>query len=266
MKSIKFLSLIALFVSVLGTGCNKDDDNDPNAPVLRLTPEQVTAKSGRTVEAILYITAPNGVKSLTMYKTINLQRDNTFGGTGTMTVMPASTGDNTYEYHFSYQLEGDEVDKLVGINFRLEDNQGKAAEKDLTLNTITSGQQTIYSRKWKLVSRIWTSVDPDVEDKKACENDNVFTWNADSTYNVDFGTAACDFDGFNVFDRWILSEDEKTFTQIYHSVFDPSAITTETYTVKTLTRDRLVLVQLIDLTVFGLTDKEVFESTFEPAS
>ena len=265
MNFLKSITLLVCCVTILTTSCKKDDDRDPNAPVLRLTPDNVTAKSGRTIDVTLYITAPNGAKNVTMYKTINLQRDNSFGGSGTMTGTPVSTGDNNYEYHFSYQLEGDEVDKLVGINFRFEDNKGLAAEKDLTVNTITSGQQTIYSRRWKLVSRMWTSITPNAEDKKACENDNIFTWNADSTYNVGFGASACDFDGFNVFDRWILSDDEKTFTQVYHSVFDPSNITTETYTVKTLTRDRLVLVQLIDLTIFGLSDKEVFESTFEPA-
>jgi hypothetical protein len=68
-----------------------------------------------------------------------------------------------------------------------------------------------------------------------------------------------------VFDRWELSEDEKTLTQVYHSLFDPSAITTETYTIKTLTSTKIVMSQLIDLTVFGLTDHEEFESTFEPA-
>ncbi|RYY54536.1 MAG: hypothetical protein EOO09_13860 [Chitinophagaceae bacterium] len=264
MKYKNFFALLCCVV-LLATGCKKDNDKDANTPVLRLTPDNITAKSGRVVEATLYITAPGGVKSLTMYKTINLQRDNDFGGSGTMTAMPVNTSGDNYEYRFTYQMEGEEVDKLVGINFRLEDNEGRAAEKDLTLNTITSGQQTIYSRKWKLVSRMWTSITPPAEDKKPCEDDNVFSWNADSTYNVSFGTSACDFDGFNVFDRWILSEDEKTFTQVYHSVFDPSNITTETYTVKTLTRDRLVLVQLIDLTIFGLTDKEVFESTYEPA-
>lgn len=263
MLSIRTFAITLCSLVLLVTGCKKDD-NDPNTPVLRLTPDNVTAKSGRTINTTLQISAPGGAKSVTMYKTINLQRDNTFGTAGTMTAVPVSTGGNNYEYKFSYQLEGTEVDKLVGINFRFEDNAGRVAEKDLTVNTITSGQQTIYSRKWKLVSRLWTSITPVTEDKQPCESDNVFTWNEDSTYNVAFGGSACTFDGFNVFDRWTLSEDEKTFTQVYHSLFDPAAITTETYTVKTLTKDKLVLVQLIDLTVFGLTDKEVFESTYEP--
>ncbi len=246
------------------TGCQKNTD-DKSGPLLRLTPDNVTGKSGRTIEATLFIESPRSVKNIVIYKTINLQRDNTYGGSGTETVVPVSTGNNTYEYHFSYQLQGEEVDKLVGFNFRVEDEAGGASEKDLTVNTTTSGQQIIYSRKWKLVSRMWISISPPAEDMKDCEKDNIFSWNEDSTYSVNFGTTPCDFDGFNVYDTWALSEDEKTFTQVYHSLFDPSNITTETFVVKSLTSTKLVMSQIIDLTVFGLTDKEEFESTFEPA-
>lgn len=263
MRPSNFLTTLVL-LSLLSLASCKKDETDPNKPVLSLTPDNVTGKSGRTIEATLSIHAPNGAGKVKIYKTINLQRDNSFGGTGTVEVTPTSQGDNDYEYVFTYQLDGDEVDKLVGFNFRFEDSKGVAAEKDLTVNTTASGQQIIYSRRWKLLSRMWTSITPPAEDMKDCEKDNIFIWNADSTYTVNFGANACTFDGFNVFDRWVLSDDEKTLTQEYHSLFDPSNKTVETYTVKTLNRDKLVLEQLIDLTIFGLTDKEVFVSTFEP--
>lgn len=257
------LAICIMGISTL-TSCEKDK-GDPNQPVLRLTPEKVTGKSGRTVEATLFIQAPNGPGKITMYKTVNLQRDNSFGGTGTITAQPQNTGDDTYVYTFTYQLQDDEVDQLVGINFRFEDSKGLAEEKDLTVSTTTSGQQIIYGRRWMLKSRLWTSVSPAVEDMQDCEKDNVFIWRSDSTYTVNFGTAACTFDGFNVFDRWELSEDEKTLTQEYYSLFDPSNRTVETYKVRSLSSERMVLEQLIDLTIFGLTDKEVFVSTYEPA-
>lgn len=259
------LFTLALFFCITAfTGCEKDSGN-PNQPLLKLSPDKVTGKSGRTVEATLYIHAPNGAGNVTLYKTVNLQKDNSFGGTGTITGQPVNVGGDNYEYHFSYQFEDDEVDKLVGINFRFEDAKGLAAEKDLTVYTTTSGQQIIYSRRWVLKSRMWTSVTPAVEDMKDCEKDNIFTWRADSTYTVNFGTDACQFDGFNVFDKWELSEDEKTLTQEYYSLFDPSNRTVETYTVRSLSSEKMVLQQLLDLTIFGLTDKEVFISTFEPA-
>ena len=111
-----------------------------------------------------------------------------------------------------------------------------------------------------------TSISPASEDLKDCDKDDVFSWNKDSTYSINFGDVACTFDGFNVFEKWYLSDDEKTFTQIYSSFFDPANITTEVYRVKTLTKDKLVMEIFVDLSVFGppYTDKEVFTYTFEP--
>lgn len=261
MQPNKTLKLLLFLLVVILAGCKKDSA-DPNTPTLKLTPDKVSGKSGRDVEATLSIIAPNGAKDVAIYKTINLKKDVNYG---TVTAIPTDLGNNMFEYKFTYQLAPEEVDSLVGFNFRFTDNKGIAAEKDLTVNTVASGQQIIFSRSWKLISRMWTSVDPDQEDIKDCDKDNVFTWNRDSTYSVNFGSNACTFDGFNVFDTWSLSEDEKTFTQIYHSLFDPASITTEEYTVTTLTRDRLVMQMYVDLSVFGLSDKEVFVYTYEPA-
>ena len=259
----KAFSALLCLLLVTFLGCKKDSA-DPNRPILKLSPENVTSKSGREIAATLSITAPNGAKDVAVYKTINLNKDQNYG---TITGAPADLGNNQYEYKFTYQLSPDEVDSLVGFNFRFTDAKGIAAEKDLTVNTTTSGQQIIYSRRWKLVSRMWTSVNPNAEDIKDCDKDNIFIWNRDSTYNVEFGTSACTFDGFNVFDTWELSEDEKTFKQTYHSLFDPAQITVEEYRVTTLTRDRLVMEIFVDLSAFGppYTDKEVFVYTFEPA-
>lgn len=260
-----FFTLL-LGLLVIASGCEKDEA-DPNMPVLRLVPDNVTGKAGRTVEATLFITAPNGVKDVVVYKTVNLQRDNSFGGSGTVTAVPVSTGENQYEYHFSYELKGDEVDKLVGFNFRFTDAKGLAVEKDLTVNTTTSAQQIIYSRKWKLISKMWTSISPATEMIEQCEKDDIYSWNRDSTMSINYGASGCTFDGFNVYDKWTISEDEKSFTQVYHSLFDPSNITTEVYKVRSVSRDRLVMEILVDLSVFGppYTDKEVFVYTFEPA-
>src|SRR5690606_33195602 len=116
-----------------------------------------------------------------------------------------------------------------------------------------------------ITTRMWTSISPAAEDVKACELDNIYIWRADSTYTILFGTLPCDFDGFNVFDTWELTLDEKTLYQEYYSIFDPSNRTREEYTVKTLNREKIELQQTLDLTVFGLTDNETFVSSFVPA-
>jgi len=240
----------------------KKDTTDPNLPVLKLHPVNVTGKSGQQVLDTLDILAPYGTKTLVLSKTINLVPDSAFG---TMTVTPESIGNNMYRYIFAYTYQPEEVDKLVGINFHFEDEKGNVAEKDLTVNTTASGAQVIYSHKWKLTSKLWTTVDPIEENEQDCEKDNFFMYHRDSTIAVDFGAQGCLFDGFNVYDKWTLSEDEKIFAQTYHSVFDSTKITTEVYNVQSLTKDKWVMDIALDLSAFGLTDHEVFVYTYEAA-
>ena len=156
-----------------------------------------------------------------------------------------------------------EVDKLVGINYHFEDSKGNVAEKDLTVNTSASAAQIIYSHKWKLVSKLWTTVTPQQESLQDCGKDDVYSYNADSTLSINYGATACTFDGFNIYDKWFVSDDEKTFTDIYHSVFNPAQITTEVYNIESLTKDKWVMDITLDLSVFGLTDHEVFVYTYQ---
>jgi hypothetical protein len=186
----------------------------------------------------------------------------TSGGVNTVTT--EDLGNNYFRYVFNYTHLPDEVDKLVGINFHFEDGKGNAAEKDLTVYTEASGAQKIYSRTWKLTSKLWTSRKPAPEESlQDCEKDNKTRFKSDSSIVVDYGATGCLFDGFNIFDKWWLSEDEKTFTQVYHSVFDPTKITVEKYTVKSLTSEKMVLEIALDLSAFGLGKEELFVYTYE---
>ncbi len=47
-------------------GCDKNDD-DSNKPLLKLTPDNITGKSGRDIEATLFINSPNGAKDIVIY-------------------------------------------------------------------------------------------------------------------------------------------------------------------------------------------------------
>ncbi|UAY51932.1 hypothetical protein [Ferruginibacter albus] len=266
MLPIKTFAAALAVLLIVSSGCKKDETN-ANLPVLTLSPVETIGKSNNTVNVTVTINSPGGFKDLVIYKTINLQKDPSFA---TQTISLDTVTGTRFVYHFSYTFQDAEIDQLVGVNFHFDAANGTSAEKDLTLHTTTSGATILYSRKWKLVSRLWeTSSPPNAEDEKDCEKDNVFSWNKDSSYNVNFGanTGAngCDFDGFNVPDKWWLTEDEKTFHQVYHSLFDPSNITTETYTVKELTSQSFQIEQVVDLTVFGLSDHEKFLSMYVPA-
>ncbi|MGZ3956818.1 MAG: lipocalin family protein [Flavisolibacter sp.] len=205
------------------------------------------------------ITAPNGLSALYITKGVNLKTDSSFGTNGRLKV--AATG-NSYSYAFTYTLSPDEVDKLVGFNFRAEDTKGLAAEKDFTLNTTVSGAQLLYSYRWNLKSKMWQTTPPQ-ENIQDCEKDDSYLFNRDSTMSINYGTAACTFDGFNVYDKWTLSPDEKELTITYHSIFNPAQITNDKYRVISLTKDKLVIDIAYDLTVFGLSDHEVFAFTYE---
>jgi hypothetical protein len=259
MKRIAILmSWIVTGVIVFAVSCQKDSV-DPNLPVLKLHPVNVTGKSGQHVLDTLDIIAPYGVGKLLISKSVNLVPDAAFG---TQSVTPVSTGPNTYQYIFDYTYQPEEVDSLVGINYHFEDSKGNVAEKDLTVNTSTSAAQIIYSHKWKLVSKLWTTITPQMESEQDCEKDNIFSYHADSIMFINYGNDPCTFDNFNIFDKWYVSDDEKTFTDIYHSAFNPEQITTEVYNIESLTKDKWVMDIALDLSAFGLTDHEVFVYTY----
>jgi len=256
--------IVAFFCFFMMTGCKKDN-KDLSLPVLKLSSDFLTGKSQKKIEVTVDITAPDGFNTLVISKAINLKTDSAYGVNGVQSVTPQSTGTNTYRYTFSYVLSPDEVDKLVGFNYKLTDKRGRQVEKDLTVNTVASAAQNIFQHTWALTSKLWTSVSPATETIKDCEKDDRYQWHRDSTIAITYGTSACTFDGFNVYDKWTLSDDEKVFTQIYHSVFDPTAITVEKYNVQSITKDRIVMSILVDLSPFGppYTDHEVFVYTFD---
>jgi hypothetical protein len=256
------VTVLTIFTSALFFACKKDKV-ETDLPVLRLAPDKVSGKSGFPVSTVLSGTVQNAVKNFYISKTVNLKVDSSWGTNGVLTVTDLG-GQTNFDYTFNYTLQDDEVDKLVGFNYRIEDEKGKAAEKDLTVNTIASGAQIIASHPWKYTSKIWETDDPPSENLQDCEKDNFFNYKRDSTILLNYGVAGCLFDGLNIYDKWTLSEDEKTFTQTYHSVFDPSKVTTEVYTVKSLTKDKWVVEIALDLSVFGLSDHEMFEYTYEP--
>ncbi|HRH61061.1 MAG TPA: hypothetical protein PL045_10855 [Chitinophagaceae bacterium] len=261
MKKINRYIILAA-ATVFLFSCKKESDS--NKPVLKLSPEFVNQKAGTSATATLSGTVPNGVKKFSIIKTVNLVPDNSYAPNGELEITDVAAGSTSFNYTLDFVLKGDEVDKLTGYTFHVEDVNGNVSEKDLTVNTLTSGALTIASHPWKLISKFWQTYDPPNEAIQDCEKDNTWSYNSDSTIILDYGASGCLFDGFNIFDKWWLSDDEKKFYQVYHSIFDPTKITTEEYDVKTLTKDKLVMDIALDLSAFGLSDHEIFTLTFVP--
>lgn len=258
-RAYYLITALALFATVVFNSCKKDAEPDPNQPKITLSSEKFLGKSGQELVVTVNVTSPNGLSALLITKGVNLKPDNTFGTAGVLKV--TGTG-STLTYVFKYTLQPEEVDKLVGFNFRVEDSKGLASEKDFTLNTTVSAAQLLYSYKWNLKSKMWQK-NPPIENITDCEKDDAFLFNRDRTMSVNYGTSACTFDGFNVYDGWSLSDDEKELTITYHALFNPAQITNDKYKVISLTKEKLVMSITYDLTAFGETDHELFVFTYE---
>lgn len=267
--SLRYLMIILAGLVVL-TSCEDDYESDADDEAILLTyPGQqikapgrgqykLRALSGEPLEVAAYMATVKPLKTFTITKTVNLAVDESFGTNGTLTVDAGAVND---EYVFDYTPSEDDVDQLVGFTFQAEGTNGTTLTSDLQLVVTLSPRDNLPRKKWLWKSKLWIDKD-NLQDLKECENDNYYLFNSDGTMSINFGantgTPGCDFDGFNVYDTWSLSEDEQTFTMVYHSIFSPDVPQTEVYRVKTLTTETLELEIDFDLTWAGEGAEETF--------
>ena len=263
--------MFVLFSAVtLLAGCEDDyeSDADDHAILLTHSEEQIKSPgrgqyklkvlSGEPLEVAAHLGALQPLKSFTITKTVNLDVDERYGTNGVLTVDPGAVNG---DYIFQYSPPENDVDQLVGFTFSAEGANGQKIASDLQLVVTLSPRDNLPRKKWLWKSKIWVD-GGNVQDIKDCEKDNYYLFNADGSMSLNFGantgTPGCDFDGFNEYDTWSLSDDEKTFTMVYHSIFSPDNPQTEIYRVKTLTTEKLELEIDYDLSVFGLSTEETF--------
>lgn len=262
---LTIFSLAALLIS-----CEDDYESDADDQAIPLTHNEqliktpgrgqykLRALSGETLEVTAHMTSVAPFNSLTITKTTNLVVDPSYGNNGVLTVDAGSISD---EYLFQYVPGEDDVDQLIGFTFQVQGTDGTLQASDLQLVVTLSPRDNLPRKKWLWKSKIWVDAG-NAQDIKECEKDNFYLFNSDGTMSINFGantgTPGCDFDGFNVYDTWSLSDDEKTFTMVYHSIFSPDSPQTEIYRVKTLTTEKLELEIDYDLSVFGLGTEETF--------
>lgn len=259
MRPYLIISLIAIASLWIYTGCKKDS-KDLSLPSIRLSTPELTGRSENQILDTLIMKIPDGFQSLVITKGVNLVPDSSYG---TVTVLSVtSTGTNTYQFIFSYTCSPDEVDKLVGFNFRLTDKKGRAMETDLTLHTMAGAAQTLYSHRWQMVSEFWQTGNPPQTTTQLCLTTYVYSFKRDSTMSLNLGAGGgCSLDALFVYTKWTLSEDEKTLTMYYYNVFNPTANLVKTYTMINITNSQLVMSTLVDLSWAGATDHEVFVYT-----
>jgi hypothetical protein len=263
MKKNYVLTMISMSLLIIISIYSCKKEKQTYNPAVTLSNNNILGKSYQTETIKVSISSPVGIKSLIVTKGVNLKQDSSYGVNGVMTITPDTAGQKNWVYTFSYVLQPGEVGKLVGFNFRAVDQKGNASEKDLTVNTTVSGAQLLETYKWKLTNKY--DLTSNFQDYQDCETDDYYLFNTDGSMVYGYGAKACTFDGFNVYSGWKLSDDEKTLSITYSSVFNPAQVTTDVYTVKTLTKDQLVMDIYYDLSVFGLSNHELYEFTYTAA-
>ena len=275
-KQMKMYPVWLQYVLVVFVGaaflmsCDEDYETNSDDPSILLTysDQQIKAPgygqyrlkalSGEKIDVTATLDSIAPLKSFTITKTVNLTIDPSFGNNGVLTV---DAGAVSNDYIFQYAPLESDIDQLVGFTFAAEGNNGTRMTSDLQLVVTLSPRDNLPRRKWLWKSKIHVDAD-NVQDIKECEKDNYYLFNSDGTMSLNFGantgTPGCDFDGFNVYDSWSLSEDGKEFIMIYHSIFSPDSPQTEKYRVKTLTTEKLEVEIDYDLSWLDLSTEETF--------
>lgn len=256
---------LVLFPMILFMGCEPDEQTpadyyDNSDFTVKLSADRSVGKgqyirkveSGNEVNVVVSVQSASALSALKITKTVNLAVDPTYGNDGSLVVDASGT---SFEYEFSYLPDTNDIDQLIGFAFEATNAVGESKVSDLTLAVTMSPRDNLPRRRWMLTSILHVN-ENNVEVINECELDNSILLNADSTMVMDYGddTAAgdCAFDGFNVYEKWYLTEDEAQFVWEYSGLFDPGNITTEEYVVKVLTTEELRLELTVDLTELGL--------------
>lgn len=270
-KLFNLLVLAMAFLVMLACG---SDDPEPDQTVsISLTGEELTttspglyslpAESGEEITVTVNAQSAVDLQSLAIRKTINNATDSDFGTGGTLTVNLSGT---SASYEFIYTPDTDDVDQLVGFNFRVTNANGITSDVDMVLVVTLSPIDNLTRRRWNLTSIF--HVNENEEGIRDCQKDNSMLLNEDGTIVIDFGentgTGDCVFDGFDVYTIWYLTEegDDLYFTRESVGLFDPETTKVETFLVTELTTQIFKMKHTIDLTDFGASDEETFEYTY----
>ncbi len=245
-----FAGLLATAV-LTTTSCDKDDD-PVAAPVVTLSAANFTGKTGETASVTATVVAAGGLKSLTITKYLGTTVDASYGTNGSKTV--------THESHTeTYELNEEGLSTPVRFSFVAEDEKGQTGSADFIITTEASTEYLLTNFNWQWKSKRGKCLDsePETEQILDCEKDNVYSFNADGTYTLDYGAitgmggGTCDFDGFRVPTTWTLNAEQTTLTIVSVGAFDPNDVQTEVYNITEANNTTIKSTQTIDLSVFG---------------
>lgn len=253
-KSFSLMLITGLLATsaITFSSCKKDDDTKA-APTVTLTSSAYSGKIGETATVGVVVVAPEGLKSLVITKYLGTTVDATYGTNGSKTVTTA-----TYEENYVLNEEG--LDSPVRFKFEATDNKDQVTSADFIVTTEPSVAYLLVKYNWQWKSKVGKVFDTDPGESEQildCEKDNVYSFNADGTYTLDYGAitgsggGTCDFDGFTPATTWSLNADETVLTLNSVNAFDPTDLRSEVYNVTSADATAIKSTQTVDLTAFG---------------
>lgn len=267
MNYTKFLSFLLpglLLGTLLTVSSCKKDETKP-APTITLSASDFTGKIGESASVTATVVAPAGLKELRITKYLGTTIDASYGTNGTQTV--------TLESHTeTYVLNEEGLTTPVRFNFAAEDEKGQISTADFIVTTQPSVRYLLTHFNWQWKSKIGkaTSTEPsESEQILDCEKDNVYTFNEDGSYSIDFGAltgsggGTCDFDPLTVTNTWELNSDETQLTITASNIFDPTPVP-QVYTIVSADNTSIKSTSTIDLTAFP--DGIIYDWKFEWAA
>lgn len=267
-KYAAVLTALAIF-----SGCSEEEDQPDQSINITLSAEDLEpsspgeyryqVESGNEVNISARIQSTVGLSNMVITKTVNNIIDESYGTNGTTTM---DVSGNEASFDFAYTPSVDDVDQLVGFNFKGTNSNGAMKEIDLQLVVTLSPIDNLPRRRWLLTSVF--HVNQDEEAIKDCEKDNSMLLNEDGSMVFDFGpdTAQgdCAFDGFTVYNKWYITEEDgvQYFNREGYGIFAPETIVVDTYKIVGLTTEKMEMEQTMDLSDFGESTEETFIFTY----
>lgn len=245
-----FLGLLA--IATLTMSSCKDEETFP-VPTVTLSSTAFSGKIGQTATVTATVVAPGGLKALKITKYKGVDIDASFGTGGTQTF--------THLTHtLDYVLAAEGLSTPIRFKFSAEDDKGQIGTADFIITTEPSASYLLVTYNWQWKSKVGKVFDTDPGESEQildCEKDNVYSFNADGTYALNYGAitgtggGTCDFDGFRAPTTWTLNAGETEMTIKSANVFDPTDILTEVYKLTSATTASIKSTQTVDLTAFG---------------
>ncbi len=236
--------------SLVFTSCGDDDEPAPVAPVVSIDNASASGDIGDVVSATISGELDGAFAKMEISKFIGTAPDASYGTGG---VLEVTSG---LPYNFSYTIGTEGLENPIRFNFLVTDANDLTDEVDLVITTNASNEQLLVSFNWRYSSLIWENAESILE----CEEDNIYSFEADGSMSVDFGAltgsggGSCDFDGTTIFDGWAMNEAQDTLQWFRADAFTGAATDTVTYSIKEFTKERWVA---DETNLFG-----VFEYTY----